>query len=196
MGLPSDLCGVESLRHGRGGNSGNLMCARFAWVYVCVYRIGFPATLLFSVLLPLTSPPKQTDLFDGRLRAAARQHPPTFALRVRSSFCGSAGGETRGPDHPGLSSEGAALMWQQHMRRATATVSAQTHSQIAVLLPPVRRRRSRGESEPPSLVPDGARLESRGLTVTLGERKPAQPNHISINQSSSKVNRGLIREQC
>lgn len=51
------------------------------------------------------------------------------------------------------------------------------------------------ESEPPP-VPGGARLEYWGLTVTPGERKPAQSNRISINQLSSKVNRGLIRERC
>ena len=86
-------------------------------------------------------------------------------------------------------------------------ISAKTHSQNTVLLPPVRHHysssleqwdaqnegESRRERQPPP-VPGGARLKYWSRMVTLREGKPAQPNHISINQLSSKVNRGLIRE--
>lgn len=54
------------------------------------------------------------------------------------------------------------------------------------------RRRARERQPPP--VPGSARLKYWSRMVTLREGKPAQSNHISINQLSSKVNRGLIRE--
>lgn len=134
--------------------------------------------------------------------ASTHIHTP----RLCSSLCGSAGGEKRGSDHPGLSSQRAALMWQQHMCPARLRFLLRHTCKTHFYCLPCgggsggAPERSRGmlrrrESEPPP-VPGGARLESRGLTVTLGEKKPAQSNHISINQLSSKVNRGLIREQC
>lgn len=54
-------------------------------VCVCLlYRC--PATLLFCVLLPFISPPKQTDLLDRRRWAVVRQHPPTSTLRVSAAL--------------------------------------------------------------------------------------------------------------
>lgn len=43
-------------------------------------------------------------------------------------------------------------------------------------------------------MPGSARLKYWDRMVTLREGKPAQSNHISINQLSSKVNRGVITE--
>lgn len=54
------------------------------------------------------------------------------------------------------------------------------------------KKRVREMQLPP--VPGSAMLKYGGRMVTLREGKPAQSNHISINQLSSKVNRGLIRE--
>lgn len=91
-----------------------------------------------------------------------------------------------------------------------STISAKTHSQNTILLPPVRHHYSSSlerwdakkkrsgreyERDKPPPVPGSARLKYWSRMVTLRERKPAQYNHISINQLSSKVNRGLIREQ-
>lgn len=99
-------------------------------------------------------------------------------------------------------------MAQAHVQ-CTGTISAKTHSQNTVLLPPVRHHyfssleqwdaqtEKEGakvrETQPPP-VPGGAKLKHWSRLVTLREGKPAQSNHISINQLSSKVNRGLIRE--
>lgn len=56
-----------------------------------------------------------------------------------------------------------------------------------------RERESERERQPPP-VPGSAKLKYWSRLVTLREGKPAQSNHISINQLSSKVNKGLIKE--
>lgn len=56
-----------------------------------------------------------------------------------------------------------------------------------------KKKKGKIERQPPP-VPGSARLKHWSRMVTLREGKPAQSNHISINQLCSKVNGGLIRE--
>lgn len=88
-------------------------------------------------------------------------------------------------------------MWQKHMCSAWV----QSLLKHTVLLPPVRHHFSLSleqRNAQKERVREGAtscaRLKYWGRMFTPRERKPAQSNHISINQLSSKVNRGLIRE--
>lgn len=111
--------------------------ARVCLLYRC------PATLLLSVLTPFICPPKQTDFPVGqRALGCGEVKSPTFTLRLCSSLCGNAVGEKSGSDHPGLSSQSRFDVAGAYGLCA-ATLSAETHSQNAVLLPPVWRRRRR-----------------------------------------------------
>lgn len=95
-------------------------------------------------------------------------------------------------------------MWQKHMCSAWVqsllkhTRKTQFYCLLCGIITPrhcsggmLQKERVREVQPPP--VPGSARLKYWGRMVTLREGKPAQSNHISINQLSSKVNRGLIR---
>lgn len=175
------------------------------WVYVCVC---LSASVFHYSFVPhshvhvsskanwLLSSAEHTCLWWGNIHP----HPHSIA-----HLSGTAGWEKRGADHPGLSSQRATLMWQKHMCSACVQSLTKHTCKTQFLLPPVRhhyslslerwdaRKEKVREWQPPP-VPGSARLKYWGRMVTLREGKPAQSNHISINQLSSNVNRGPIRE--
>lgn len=105
----------------------------------CISRHAFAlrprAVHLSSKANGLPSSTKGTRLRSGKI---THVHTP----RLCSSLCGKAVGEKRGSDHPGLSSQRHFDVAGAYVLRAAA-LSAETHSQNAVLLPPVQRRRRR-----------------------------------------------------
>lgn len=128
------------------------------------------------------------------------------------SLSSTAGWEKRGLDHPGLRSQRAALMWHKHMCGARAqsllkhTRKTEFYCLLCGIITPrhwnsemlkrgsgEREREKVRERQPPP-GPGSAKLKYWSRLVTPREGKPAQSYHISINQLSSKVNKGLIKD--
>lgn len=173
----------------------------FICVFICVCRLMQPV-FLFSHFCTARVSSKANLLLSSTEHALPwwgniHPHPHSSFPKPISSTTGL---EERGLDHPGMGSQRGALMWHKHMCRARIQ-SLQKHTHKTVLLPPVQHHYSssleqwdaRKESEGVAAA-FCARLKNWSRMVTLREGKPAWSNHISINQLSSKVNRGLIRQ--